>query len=415
MPQSENWPFQRLMVDHLFHGTTRVWWTLAKSFNDAPPHTFQLQAGYTGNNNALDWVDIGDPAINAYYLEDDTTREHTGKRILTHYRIVLTAGDRKFVSNPQGVWGTLNTKDWNMAKEIVRKERLRHDLVSCDGYLLRKMRYGVKSTANTDTLTDEVIDSGHLGSWGTAFKVGYHPPVAMPADFEGENIIELRGGDNVAAHSARPTEFKMRVVAFPDLAKEDVWVDGDTDQRWIVHEITPSVAWRGVPLVYDVTIRLAPHSDIVYKIPVTSLSYDPKAEAGEFKPTTGTGCVRVDQDYGEEAAYVYQASDCCAIEGATILAFLKTDWDGGARTPEHAVATSQTTTNGDWAWAMLLNPGEYVLTFEKPGEYGPDVAYLTVQTPDPGPPPAPDLSNSSSVSQSSVSGGSPFTNTFGEF
>lgn len=409
MPQSENWPFKRLMVDHLFHGATRVWWTLDPSFNYPSPHVFQLQASYTGQNNALDWTDIGDPAANAYFLTDDTTREHAGKRLLTHYRVVLTAGGQKFVSNPQGIWGVLNAKDWNLAREIVRKERLRHSLVSSSGYLLRKFRYGVKSTSNTDTLTGEIIDSNDPSAWGTAFKVGYHPPVVIEADFEGETINEMRGGDNVAAHSSRPTEFKMRIIAFPDVAKEDVWVDQDTDQRWTIHEIKPTVSWRGVPLVYDVTVRLVPHNNIIYKIPVTDLSYDISAD--DIQPATGDGCVRVDHDYGEDNAFVYQIEEnCCPIEGATILVFTKADYDGGARTIEHAVATSQTTTNGEWAWAVKLNPGDYVLVFEKPGEYGPDVAALTVETPDPGPPPAPDLSSSVSQSQSSN-----FSDSFGGF
>ncbi len=409
MPQSENWPFKRLLVDHLFHGTTRVWWEMASDFNDPQPHTFQLQASYTGNMDALDWVDIGDPAVNAYYLGDDSEREPAGKRLLTHYRVVLTTTRQKYVSNPQALYAVLSSKDWNMAREIVRKERLRHTLVSSRGYLLRKMRYGVPSTVNTDPLTGEIIDSGHLGSWGTAFKVGYHPPVTIDLDFEDEVINELRGGDNVAQHSSMPTEYRARLVGFPDVAKEDVWVDADNDLRWTLHEITPTVSWRGVPLVFSVKVRLVPHNNVIYKIPVTSLSADPKGEDAEFQPTTGTGCVRVDHDYGEESAFVYLAPDCCPIEGATILAFTKTDWDGGARTPEHAVATSQTTTNGEWAWAMQLDPGEYVLLFEKPGEFGPDSVSLTVQPLDPGPPPAP----SSESEVSSVSSDS--SNDFGAF
>lgn len=401
MPESNRWPFRRLMVDHLFHGTTRVWWHLESSFKDGGPHTFQLQAGYTGNQNALDWVDVGAPGVNAYYLDDDTTREHAGKRLLTHYRVVMQTPTTKYVSNPQGIWGLLNNKDWNTAREIIRKERLRLGLVSCNGYLLRKMRYGVASTANTDTLTGEIIDSGYRGSWGTAFKVGYHPPVPMDVDFLGQNIIEFRGGADPSRHSSQPTEFVVRVVAFPDIAKEDVWVDGDTDQRWIIHDINIDARIRGVPLIYKVNMRLVPHNNVIYQIPVDPRSYDPKELDEDYAPTTGTGCVRVDHDYGEEDAYRYTAGDCCPISGAQITAFTKEDWDGGARTREHAVATSQTNEGGYWAWAMKLNPGEYVLQFEKPGQYGPDSAALEVLAPEqPAPCPPPALS---SISRSSVS------------
>ncbi len=398
MPQSENWPFVRLMVDHLFHGTTRVWWTMAANFNDAQPQSFQLQAGYTGNANALDWIDIGGPAINAYYLDDDTDRERSGKRLLTHYRVVLTTPRGKYVSGAQSLWGSLNTVDWNMAKEIVRKERVRHGLVSREGYLLRKMRYGVINPANTDLLTGGITDSAHPASWGTAFKVGYHPPVNIMVDFENQDIEERRGGTDVATNNSRPAEFVARVVGFPDLAKEDVWVNASNDERWLVGGIRIVTALRGVPLIYSVKLSLVPYSDIIYKIPVTGLSYDLTDES-QFQPTTGTGCVQVDHDYGGDAELVYQSGDCCGISGATILAFRKTDWDNGLRVPSAAVANSQTTTNGTWAWAMRLNPGEYILRFEKIGEYGPDIVALTVTAVDPGPPPYPS-SISSSVSAS---------------
>ena len=398
MPQSENWPFQRLLVDHLFHGTTRVWWSLDPLFNDAPPQSFQLQAGYTGNSNALDWVDVGSPGINAYYLDDTSRREMGGKRLLTHYRVVLATTRGQYVSGPQGIWGTLSIKDWRLGQEIVRKERLRLQLVSKDGYLLRKMRYGVKSTANTDTLTDEIIDSSYPGSWGTAFKVGYHPPVVVQADFENVNITEARGGDNIAAYSSRPAEFAARIVGFPDVAMDDVWIDAVTDQRWVIGAIGVPVSLRGVPLVYTIKCSLVPHGDIIYRIPVTPLSADP-TDILRFQSTVGTGCVRVDHDYDEDSAMVYQAGDCCGIAGATVRAFLKTSWDLGETSPADAVASTQTTTNGTWASAMLLNPGTYIIQFEKTGEYGPDTVELEVTAPAPGVAPQ----------------GAPVTGSFGDF
>ncbi len=382
MPQSESWPFRRIFVDHLFRGTTRVWWSIDTGFNDPAPHTFQLQAGYTGNGNALDWVDIGTPANNVYYLSDDTGREQTGKRLLTHYRVVLTTPRASYVSGPQGITGALTERDWLMAREILRKERLRLGLVSQTGYLLRRMRYGIQNKANTDSLTGEIIDSGEPSSWGTAFKVGYHPPVGVQVDFNNTAIVERRGGADIQTNNSRPAEFAARIVGFPDIAKEDIWVDAVTDQRWCVGDIDVAASFRGVPLVYLVKFSLMPFSHVVYKIPVTDLSYD-LTDTSQFQPSVGTGCVRVDHDYPDNSNLVYQTGDCCGIAGATILAFTKEDWDNANRVASAAVASSQTTTNGTWAWAMMLNPGDYVLLFQKPGEFGPDTVELTVTTPEP--------------------------------
>lgn len=387
MPQSENWPFQRLLVDHLFEGTTRVWWTLYPNFNDPQPLGFQLQAGYTSNGNALDWVDIGEQAINTYYLDDDTRHERSGKQLLTNYRVVLTTSRGRYVSGAQGIYGTLGMKDWLFARELLRKEGLRNDLVSKPGYILKRMRYGVQSAGNTDTLTNEIVDSDYRASWGTAFQVGYHPPVNAMMDFAPMNLQEQRGGADISMNNFNPADAQGRIIGFVDLVKEDVWVDATTDERWVIGDISTAAAWRGIPIAYNVALRQLAFNNIIYKIPVTNLSYDP-TDQSHFQPTVGCGSIRVDHDYPTQSNLVYQTGDCCGVDGATIMAFKMVDWNGGNRVAAAAVAISQTTTNGTWAWAMQLNPGEYMLVFEKTGEYGPDAVRLTVDVPDPGPPPS---------------------------
>jgi hypothetical protein len=45
---------------------------------------------------------------------------------------------------------------------------------------------------------------------------------------------------------------------------------------------------------------------------------------------------------------------------------------------DDAVAVTTTRANGRWTDALRVNPGQYVILFEKPGEYGPDTAAVTV-------------------------------------
>lgn len=380
MPYSAGGPFQRLLVDHLFHGSTRVWWTLSSDFRDPQPWVFQLQASYTGNLNALDWVNVGEPQTNVFMLSDETNRQPAGQRLLTHYRILLTTPSGTYSSAAQNTWGTLGTKDWSLAREILRKERLRlGQQAGRPGYLLRRMRYGQRNPNSTDFLTGAVIDSSLPASWGTAFSVGYHPPVPLLIDFAEQDIVERRGGTDPGQWSSRETAFTARVLSFPDLAAEDVWVDATNDQRWHVQRLRVVANVRGVPLIYEAGLSLIGYSDVIYRIPVTSLSQP--GPSGNDLPTTGEGCVLVDHNYGGDGQLAYVTSACCGVEGATVEAFLKSDWDAGRQGPEYVVATSQTTTGGAWTQAMRLNPGEYVLRYHKPGEYGPDTAVIHVTAP----------------------------------
>ena len=370
-------PFERIMVDHLFRGTTRVWWRLDPLLTTPPPHTFKLEASYVGTPGALDWEQLAEED-NATYLTYDTTRELTGKNLFTHFRVILEAGGQVFYSNSMPIWGVLTQGNWSLAREIVRKHELHQKNTAVDGYILRRMRYGADADAVIDPLTGAQITSFNRTSWGTPFKVGYHPPVEFKIEIQPRTIVEERGGADPAKYSSKPDTLIATAVAFPQIVMEDVWVNKYTDERWRVGAITHISSLQGVPLLIQAELTLIPHNDIVYQIPVDEWSYDPTNIDAEALPVTGTGCITVNHDYPTDESMTYVTGDCCAIEGANIWVFTKEDWDNGVRAVANAVATSVTTTGGRWAYAVRLDPGDYVVRLELPGRYGPDTVSLTV-------------------------------------
>jgi hypothetical protein len=381
MPSTEGFPFRRLWVDHMIVGTSRIWWELDRNFNDPLPYTFQLQAGNTGNYNAVDWVNVGSPAVNSYFAEDDERREGSyGKTLMTHYRVKLTTGNgRTYVSLPVHTFGVLGERDWVFAREIVRKEKLRHRLVSVEGYLVRRMRFGPKCTQCTDPLTGEILDSNCPICNGTGFEVGYHPPVPLAVDMNPEVVVELLKGTEPPGPSIM-VDNTMRILGFPATQKFDVWVDGKSDQRWVLDEIGNMAEWRHVPLVTSAKVSLLPFTDPVYKIEVGG---EPAELAGPYLPSAGTGDTCIDHDYGGLDNLAYVDTNGQGIVGATILLFNKTDYDNGARTAEEAIAASATGANGRWRYKLCVCCGrEYVLVLEKPDVCGPDVCELTIPCPD---------------------------------
>lgn len=371
----QTYPFRRLTVDHIVEGGSRVWWQLLPTFNEPGPYTFQLQFGRTGLPVANDWVDAGAPVVNGVLAIDDQKRLY-GKTLETHYRVVLTTAVSRYVSLPTDAQGRLDEKDWCQAREIIRKETLRHTKCSHDGFIVKRLRYGRRCTRCLDPQTGEIQNSRCPECFGTGFSGGYHPPLAFQwlDTVEDSPVGERRGGDSPPGQSADITE-KVRVLGFPMLDKEDVFVDTDSDIRWIVDTIDEKASMRSVPLILELTVKKAPYTDVVYRIPV--LPGQPQSSR-IILPSQGTGSVRVTHDYVGADALTYQTADGCGIEGATILAFTKADWDAGAHNPADAVAATSTTSDGRWVWALCLDPGEYVLSAEKVGEFGPDTMPLTV-------------------------------------
>lgn len=375
------WPFRKVFVDHLFHGTTRVWWEFEPSFAAPDGYSCQLQASYAGHASAADWTAVGDPVSDAVWLETTRSRD-SGKTLLTHYRVILTRpSGESYASAAAPIWGTLAAPEWRQASEIARREHLRLDRVGRDGFLLRRYRYGAAATPELDPLTDAPGGVTRVG-WGSGVQPGYHPACPLRIELVPASSQESRGAAGPGGNSVDAVR-EARTVAQPDIANGDLWVDAVTDERWEVLQPPQTVAdIRGYPIVRKLSLGLLAFDDPRYRIPVSPLSADPNVTAVSQQ---GTGCVAVDHDYGGEGSLSYVAADCCPVSGAVVRVFPAADWAAMRRDPANAIASTRTTTGGQWLWAVRLDPGEYVLQFEKPGEYGPDTQTLIVEAEIPAP------------------------------
>lgn len=381
MPQQPIFPFRRVSVDHMVRGVTRVWWDLDRLFREPRPYTFQLQYGYTGSNDAVDWRNVGTPVVNGYVAYDPNWREG-GYELLTHYRVTLTTGAATYVSQPANCAGELTERDWLLAREIIRKEQLRHRLVSVPGYLIKRYRYGKPCPRCRDELTQETTDNNCPICNGTGFEIGYHPPIALQCwDLSPELIQEnvdatLKGTTRDNAYA------QARVIGFPALSKEDIWVNGTNDERWVVDTVQVAAAIRGVPLVYNIKMGLLAFNNTVYALEVGGepATRDPRP----IVPVEGCGNVIVNHNYGgpDQLAYVDANGD--GVAGAHVYIFKQSDVIAAQPSlPARTLAVAQTNTlaNGRWGTPLRLKPGAYGVLYEKLGMYGPDLYPLTVTAP----------------------------------
>jgi hypothetical protein len=237
-----------------------------RHFIDPGPYTFQLQQGYTGLQDADDWVDIGTPVLNTYYAYD-LSQHVWGKDQDTHYRLQLTTPEDVYYSMPAGCDGHLSKRDWLKAREIIRKESLRHRvLVSPEGFLLKARRYGPRCATCGDSYTEEVSNSHCPACYGTGYANGYFEPLpACFADVGLHDSYPQRAADRGMVHEHK---ISGRFIGDPALYTYDVWVNRSTDERYYLHNVKSISQVRGVPIVFDVELCLAPYTDVVYTVPI---------------------------------------------------------------------------------------------------------------------------------------------------
>ena len=266
-PECE-WIFERIRVVPLIRGGTIIEWNVNPRFLDPEPHTFQVQMALSSSPDTDDWFDVGDPSVGGFFAVDDTKRVY-GKFQWTHYRVVLTTSEGSYASKPQHALGNLAKPDYLKMRELIRMETVRlQQKAGQDGYLLKRRLTGEECTLCRDHMTKEVRDPNCTNCYGTGFTQGYYPP--YPCFY----VEQTQTAHRSHLDANKRTTDDMPVIAgrmlnIPQVFSYDVWVDRDTDFRWIIHSIKPEAEVRGVPVIlYPVEMRLAPYSHPVYNISI---------------------------------------------------------------------------------------------------------------------------------------------------
>lgn len=259
-------PFSRVVVSYLVAGGTQVFWELRESFLDPRPLTFTLEVGQSANPDADDWTAVGSPMVDTFFAVDGEQRVF-GKIRWQFYRVKLETTKGTYYSDPTGLMGTLNKRDWRLAKATLRSYHVYMKAGDGQlGYLLKRRISGERCTKCTEYQTGEVTRPFCDECWGTGFRCGYFFPIGCVwADISPRSIHltqdRTRGtiGDvGVKASMLNPWA----------LSEGDLFVQKVTDDRYYVHSVQNTIEFRGVPLIADVELRPLPATDPVQYIEI---------------------------------------------------------------------------------------------------------------------------------------------------
>lgn len=266
-PPPDNPVFQIVTVDYLVPGGARVSWTLQPHFIDPTPATylFTLQESPSGVPTADDWVSIAN-IVNGFTLTDPTKRLF-GKTNNLVYRIQLITTLGTYYSDTADVLGHLSYRDFRLAREILRKESLRHRLyTSIDGFFFKARRGGTVCDC-TDPLTGDITNSYCAGCYGTGFVGGYYAPVASSfCDVSPEESREHRETEQ-GRGTVKDIAIQGRFLGTLPPIQGDVWINKSSDERYYMHSVKEEATLRSVPLIYTVELRLAPYTDPLFLLP----------------------------------------------------------------------------------------------------------------------------------------------------
>lgn len=261
-------PFKQVTVTFNPEGGTRVVWVMDRRFADPMPHIYQLQVSRSSASTADDYQNVGTPVSNGFFAVDDE-RRLAGKSLDVHYRVKLTTPVGVYYSDPTSALQYLNKKDWLLARDQIRQlKKLIKKYTGCyEGMLLKRKRFGPVCPSCNDRLTDEPKNSKCPTCFGTGIIAGYF--AAVP-DFNLELGLE-QSREKVELQAAG-TSRQMVITAFAPadimVNSRDVFVALRSGRRWHIETVATIAEMRGYPTKYQLELRLAPFSDVIYKVPL---------------------------------------------------------------------------------------------------------------------------------------------------
>lgn len=260
--------FDRVVVNRVNAGGTRVLWSLVETFTDPGPLIFQLQVGYTPANTSDDWENVGGTVTDRYCTTDPEIRVH-GKVQYSFYRIKLVTANGTYYSEPVNSMGVLQPADLRIAKEIVRKQKLafRFKRGAQQGFLLKRRWGGPPCPVCVDIATNEPKDSQCPNCLGTGFACGYFYPISCTWAEIGPVQTRTHRDTNLRGPVSDKTQ-KALMLATDILDEEDVFVCYASDDRYFVGGTEVISQIRGVPLIANVTLKQIPYTSPIYALPM---------------------------------------------------------------------------------------------------------------------------------------------------
>ncbi len=256
--------FDRIYVDYAIPGSARVTWEVRDTLRDPLPWDFQLQVSKDGGGDT--WTDVGTEVRNTYYALDDTQRQY-GKGLTLGYRMVLTTPWNEYTSEVAQILGLLSKRQWLQARAIIRRTLLSpRGLGRLPGHLMKRKLYGAVCTDCVDPITMGITNSDCSTCNGTG-KIGGYWKAAENTMFNlpGEREDTKRGEPGTVNDVALLGSF----IGIPMMHRNDMWIDANSDRRYIISKITPVAELNRVPLIVKAVLRLVEFGDVIYSIDPT--------------------------------------------------------------------------------------------------------------------------------------------------
>lgn len=138
------------------------------------------------------------------------------------------------------------------------------------GKLLKARHWGHKCPRCSDYGTGRPIDDHCPECYGTGYKGGYYEAIPLTIIDQPPQVQQGR----TQVDYVESEVLQARCVAYPVINRGDIWVGNNYNDRYMIDQCTPTSLYKGVPVVYTLSMKKLPQSDVIYTKTVEDIIED---------------------------------------------------------------------------------------------------------------------------------------------
>ena len=138
------------------------------------------------------------------------------------------------------------------------------------GYLLKARKWGKTCPECRDFGTNRPINDRCPVCFGTGYVGGYYEAIELPVLDEAPKRVSGRSAEDYVESET----LSVRCVANPVISRGDIWVSKNTNDRYFIDQCSPLSMYKGIPVVYGLSLKKLAQSDIVFDRPVDDIIED---------------------------------------------------------------------------------------------------------------------------------------------
>lgn len=258
-------PFFEIVVKNSPLGGSLITWGMKRGFADPLPYRFDV---YWSETPTGPFEHVDTPVLINTYWASDPSQRLFALDVESYYAIRLRTPNGEYWSYASNANATWNKKTWLTAREICRKEFLMcRKFTGWAGLLLKRKIWGAPCPRCKDFDTQEPSDGHCPVCYGTGKEGGYWAPFPTFTYNMGAGPTQFKQVDDNASLSENTVLPTMRMLGYPHLATNDVFVHFGAGRRFFVRPVKIASELKSIPIVYTCELRLAPYTDIIYEFP----------------------------------------------------------------------------------------------------------------------------------------------------